>query len=190
MIHSLDREESLSSITSISQLLPRIEPGLISLYLTSINRLFTSTYKRRCRTENLWVCGSGPPLPIGASQGPTMSCGCQPSFAIWAKGGVRDRCATKRDSNSSCAYAGAHPSSSRPRSCKAQTLSLNREELRCMLCRRQHGRRTLLVPVLGFDHGHNTGPHDGSERFWQAGPSVQNVGQVRRNSLVDCAALR
>jgi hypothetical protein len=58
------------------------------------------------------------------------------------------------------------------------------------MLRRQWGRGTLSVPILGLDHGENTGPYDGPERFWQAGPSVQDVGQVSRSSGVHCAALR
>ena len=54
----------------------------------------------------------------------------------------------------------------------------------------QYGRGTLFVPVLGLDHSQNAGPYGGPERFWQAGPSVQNIGQVGGNGVVHCAALR
>jgi len=51
------------------------------------------------------------------------------------------------------------------------------------------GQGVLAIPFWGLDHGQNTGPYDGFERFRQAGPSVQDVGQVRGNSLVHCATL-
>jgi hypothetical protein len=38
--------------------------SVISSFLTIINRLLTSTYKRESRTENPCVGGSTPPLPI------------------------------------------------------------------------------------------------------------------------------
>ncbi len=43
--------------------LGRLSASIISLFFAVINRLLTSTYKRRVRTENPCVGGSNPPLP-------------------------------------------------------------------------------------------------------------------------------
>jgi hypothetical protein len=149
---------------------------VISLYLTSITHFYTRTYKRRCRTENLWVCRSGLPPPIAASLELTIGCGCALCFAIPANEG----CTTGAQQNAThtvlaCMRAGR--SNSRSVSRKAQASGLNVQELGAKLYG-LHGVGTLRFPVPSFDHGQDTGPYDGPERFRQAGPSVHNVGQL------------